>query len=495
MIMRHVFIFMAFFPFLAQMAAALEFRLDGDRVTLAAKGDPLRDVLARFAHAGVQVKLDPQVTGRVTGAVQDEDVEDTLKVLLGSFGYVLIWDVVDGPLGRIPRLAEIQIFKPGRRKDVRPLPGVSENLQVAYGPSGGAPFAASELLVGFKAGTTMEQFKRLLAQIGGTLVASIPELGMYRVRLSPDTNIPALVEQLQHNPIVQAAEPNYIYDAPRPFPGIRDSAGARADVVPKKIVDGSLPVAVLDSGLTDIDELGDMVVASYDATNPERDVSDPVGHGTQMALIAAGAVQPMGLDLEPGDEGVPVVAIRAFDDNGRTSTFDINRSLAYALEQGARVANMSWGSETSSKFLADAIAYAQSKDLIVVAAVGNEPTGRPIYPAHYRGVLGVAATGPDGRPWKSSNYGDSVDLAAPGFARFPIGYKGPPGPYAGTSIASAYVSGVLTSYIAKHPKATVQETFAALRDALTDAGAKGRDPLYGFGALDASAVNRLLRSN
>ena len=91
------------------------------------------------------------------------------------------------------------------------------------------------------------------------------------------------------------------------------------------------------------------------------------------------------------------------------------RSMAYAMEKGARVINMSWGTEVKSDFLATAVAYAQSKGAILVASAGNEPTQKAMYPAAYRDVVAVSALDADGKLWKSSNYGDFVSVAAPGY--------------------------------------------------------------------------------
>jgi len=133
--------------------------------------------------------------------------------------------------------------------------------------------------------------------------------------------------------------------------------------------------------------------------------------------------------------------------------------------------------------------------MIVVASAGNEPTGKPVYPAAYPGVIAVSAVSPNGTVWDKSNHGDFVDLAAPGYATFPVGYQGPPGSYAGTSISSAYVSRSLGLYFAKNPTATSAQAIAALNSSLTDAGDKGKDPFYGGGVLDSTAVGRLLGTN
>ena len=67
-----------------------------------------------------------------------------------------------------------------------------------------------------------------------------------------------------------------------------------------------------------------------------------------------------------------------------------------------------------------ALAVAASKGIISVAAAGNDPTGKPTYPAAYPSVLAVSAIQPDGAVWPQSNYGSFVDLSAPGFATLPV---------------------------------------------------------------------------
>ncbi len=138
-------------------------------------------------------------------------------------------------------------------------------------------------------------------------------------------------------------------------------------------------------------------------------------------------------------------------------------SIDFALRNGARVMSLSWGSETKSEFLSEAFELADSKGLIIVASAGNEPTGEPRYPAAYAAVIGVGALAPDGKEWERSNRGDFVDLYAPGFAALPVGYKGDPGVYAGTSISAAFTANLIAGILSENPKATKQEILEALR--------------------------------
>jgi hypothetical protein len=76
--------------------------------------------------------------------------------------------------------------------------------------------------------------------------------------------------------------------------------------------------------------------------------------------------------------------------------------------------------------------------------------------------MGVGATAPDGKAWKNSNYGDFVMFYAPGFATMPVGYKGDPGMYAGTSISAAFVSNLVANVLSRNPGATTEEVIQTL---------------------------------
>jgi Subtilase family len=147
-----------------------------------------------------------------------------------------------------------------------------------------------------------------------------------------------------------------------------------------------------------------------------------------------------------------------------TASFE-NRDIQKALESILKGLDhvLIWGSETKSGFLSEALESASSKGLIIVASAGNDPTGEPRYPAAYPGVIGVGALAPDGEAWERSNRGDFVDLYAPGFATLPVGYKGDPGIYAGTSISAAFTANLVAGILSKNPNATGQEILDNLR--------------------------------
>lgn len=477
-----------------ETAFGLEVRLIGEKVSFKAFNTPLREVLEGFARAGVRVRMDPTIEKVVNITALDEPVEAVLRKLLEPFGYVLIWDVLDGPLGKLPKLAEIQVFPVGQPEKATLLRAPSANFEVTTAPDGRGPrFVANEILIGFRAGTRRDEFEKLIREIAGSVVECVKSVGVYRIRLPDGANVLDLVEQLNRNPLIARAEPNYVMDIVAPMTsGDRPKDSSALDVGREAAGRSRAAVAVLDSGLLNVNALSGLLVNSFDALDPDRPLTDPVGHGTQMALIAGGIIAPRGTEVGSPTRRVPLVAVRAFDDNGRTSSFALMRAMEYAIEQGARVVNLSWGSETSSEFLEAAIQKALKAGAVVVAAAGNEPSGKAVYPAAYEGVIGVSAVASDGKLWPQSNTGPFVMFAAPGEAEMPVGFRGGPGGYVGTSIASAYVAHGIALYFGKYPNASTSDAIEALKSAARDAGPAGRDTQYGYGVVDASTIRQLL---
>lgn len=458
---KPIFLFLALLVclgFLSGEARALKVRISGDRMTLRAENAPLQEILSGLAQEGVKARMDPQINPTVSASFQDREIQKGLELILKGLDYVLLWESVEGPGGPIQRLAEIQIFRPGERERMK-LIQAKKRLAVARNPEDRSYYVRDEVLLRLKPGTDLEAVESLLAKWGGRVVDSFIGLGIFLVRLPEGSDVQALVRELRKRFGRESAEPNFAYPMPR-SPGDIKRPPVDPTLIPGE---NPVPVAVIDSGLSPEARLERYVLASLDAMNPDQAISDDEGHGTQMALIAAGVVKPIGA---PGSSGTqaPLIPIRAFDENGFTSNFHLMQSIEFAIQNGARVMSLSWGSETKSEFLAQALESAYLRGLMVVASAGNEPTGKPIYPAAYASVIGVGALGPDGKPWEKTNQGDFVTLYAPGFASMPVGYRGEAGIYAGTSISAAFVANRIASILSTNPKATREEILKALRE-------------------------------
>lgn len=459
--------------------ADFSLRVNGEQLWLTCENTPIQDLMRAFADRGVAIRLDPQIQANVNGSLEDVSVEDALTEILEPFSYVIFWKRMPSPSGEWIQPREIQIYLPGGESRMKMVP--PSRREIVH-PIDGPSYVKEEILLGFQEKLSKEEFRNLLAQIGGTVVEVIVPPGVYRIRLQENADVPSLQALLEQNPAVYKAEPNYVYNPVGEAPGLDLPPG----LSPPKVAEGGPALAILDSGLNPMAGLSEAVAAGLDATNPDSVLQDDSGHGTQMALIASGSVVPdNGSALETGS---PLVAIKTFDENGYASSYDIMTALQFATEKGARVVNMSWGSSADSFFLSNAMREAHKAGMLLVASPGNEPTGQPVYPAAYPEVISVAALGHNGTPWELSNYGPTVDLIAPGTATLPVGYKGDAGTYAGTSISAAYVSSLLSAYVRKNREKSNTEVIQALNESLSPFN----DPGYGKGVLDQAAVNRFL---
>jgi len=469
----------------------LDLKISGDRLSMSVTNEPLINILRAFDRSGIQVKYDPLLKASVSTTYENYDLEKALDRMLEPFGYVLLWKVLEGPVGSIPRLYEIQVFRPGHKESAKPLNKGGRNYQVVKSKDASFEYVDGEILLGLRQGMKKSDFLELLRRLGGIPVESIPELGIYRIKLLPGADVESIVNQLKTDPDVVVVEPNYAYRQVEPF---RMSETSDRPSIPRvNIPEGVSPVAVLDSGLRALDGLDGAIVGGFDAVDPGRALADQSGHGTQMALVVAGAVTPYGAAGAGGAVDVPVLAVRSFDDNGYATSAGLLNSLLFAEKNGASVVNMSWGSNQDSRFIHDAINLASEKGLLFVAAAGNEPNGAPMYPAAYPNVIGVGAIKSNGTIWERSNFGKSVTMSAPGTASFPVGHNGPPGAYAGTSVASAYTARELARLKDLNPSLSNQGLVNLMMKNLTDLGPPGPDSIYGNGALDHQAAQKLFK--
>jgi len=278
--------------------------------------------------------------------------------------------------------------------------------------------------------------------------------------------------------------------------------------------DPSVVVAVIDSGF-DVGHpdrpthlrLGCDYVAweqVNSATCPHV-AGDPHGHGTHVAGIVA-AAQGNGLGLSGVAPGVTVLVVRVLDENGSGYVSDTADAIRYAADAGARVINLSLGSDTSSAYERSAIEYAQARGVLIVASAGNGyQTGNATnYPAAYPGVLAVGASTRDDTRAAYSNTGDYVDLVAPGgsgsaasgrsiASLYPLA-KGGYAALNGTSMAAPHVTGAAGLLFSLRPDLGGEDAGAILRSTARPLGGGVPNPEFGYGRLDLAAALQAART-
>ena len=431
--------------------------LQGERLTLSVVKVPLRTILNALGDQGIAVKIDPRINPLITANYSDSPVEQVFAGILDDTSFSLLWELKKNQAGTNEiSLTEIQIFTSGGKDLMRQLLS-PERHEIVRG-NDGSYYVKNEILLKVAAASDFSELESYLLKYNATITPSkIP--GIYRVAFPGNVDVQAILGEIKKIFKTDSAGLNFAYAISEPITYLQPQEAANPERKYDAPASNRAPIAILDTGLsTSNPDFDKFVLSSLDVLNPHEKITDPLGHGTQMALVATGLVEPYSAEVAKNGSFNPIIAIKAFDEKGFVTDFNLMEGIDFALNNNAKVMSLSWGTETNSAFMEKAFEYASSKGLIIVAAAGNEPTGNPVYPAAYPAVIGVGALDPHAaKKWDNSNYGSFVDFYAPGFAYMPVGYKGEPGIYGGTSISTAYVAGAISSFLARNPSATMQE--------------------------------------
>ena len=241
-------------------------------------------------------------------------------------------------------------------------------------------------------------------------------------------------------------------------------------------------VAVLDTG-------ADMTVPlfaerpfspdSYDFVNKTAALTDvptggAAGHGTMIASLL--------YDLLP--EQAELMVLRVFDDSGSASRTMILNALEYARTHGADIINMSLGWERADStftFLNDMLDRLQAQGIPVICAAGNSGAdANACYPASYETTISVSAVNSTLNFESFSNYGSSVDFAAPGSGIRLITLGGAEKTDKGTSFAAPHVTAVAADMLLCKDLAPAL-LYQTLKENSEDLGYEGKDVNYGWG--------------
>jgi subtilisin family serine protease len=346
-------------------------------------------------------------------------------------------------------------------------------------------FVPDLLLVAFRRGTSARQRGDTLAKAGVTLERRIRALGVAVVRMRPEHRDDALA-QLRASRFVATAEKDAVFEQLDITPNDADWSaqwGLRRIGLPsawdRPHGSGNVVVAVLDTGVAGgHPDLQGSILSGYNLVDPAKAPVDDNGHGTAVAgIIAARTNNHEGIAGVCWTCSILPIKVLAADGTGDTSR--VAAGIVRAADAGARVINMSLGGPANDRTLDDAISYALGKGVILVAAAGNNGTSSPFYPAANLDVISVAASDESDRLYSWSNFGSSVQVAAPGCNPAPS----PAGGYVlfcGTSAATPVVAGLVALLLSVQPDAGRAEVVNAIENTTTPIG-----DVVGRGRIDA----------
>lgn len=236
--------------------------------------------------------------------------------------------------------------------------------------------------------------------------------------------------------------------------------------------------AVLDTGIDHNHEsLSDLVDTDLGESFVGGTTMDVQGHGTHVAGTIASYGSVSGVMHEAS-----LVPVKVLDDNGMGSAFGIQQGILYAADIGADVINMSLGGGGYHQGTAEATQTAVNAGTIVVAASGNDSSSSISYPAGYDSVIAVGSVTSNETRSSFSNYGDGLELMAPGSNIYSTVPNNGYATYSGTSMASPHVAGVAGLLRSVDSDISVSEVRTIMNDTAQPAGSFFE---YGHGIVDA----------
>ena len=392
--------------------AGASLQLQGDRASLKVTEQTLVSVLELFEAYGVEVVLDPALEmERVSGSWQRIEVDRLVEQLAHPHDYVVGWRRLNTPLGALDQVSRIVIMGEGALDDEPVSKRKRRTLDVVQAEDG-SHHIRGEILVGFEEGSTIAELKELLRAVNGTVLEVIDPPGLYRIRVSDEMSVEEALAKARLSRGVSEAEPNRAFSNDD-LPVV--SLSGTPSGVNLNLPAGERAIAVFDSGIDPVYQNLPFMLTAYNAIDPGAAVDDPTGHGTLVSMIAAGAVVPEG--RPPNEESVRVLPVALFDANGWTSSEALFSAINYALDQGVRDFNWSFGTDDRIPFFEEAIHQAVDRGARIYISSGNEGAEGSVYPASSPLTISIGSEGPDGvAPW--SNYGDDVDAYYPGKVYF-----------------------------------------------------------------------------
>ncbi len=362
-------------------------------------------------------------------------------------------------------------------------------------------YQENEVIVKFKVEPTEQELEKISKQINGKNIKRLNSIITFQSDTLSTLN---LIDFFKKQSNVMYAEPHYLYmqnqiDLPNDllyqgqyqwnFPVIRTEEGWGISKGNEDVI-----IAVIDTGV-DLNhpDLQGRLTKGYNVVENNDFPDDDNGHGTHVAGIIASET-----NNREGVAGLTwynkVMPIKAIGSEGYGTSFDIAKGIIWAVDNGADVINMSLGNYQSSTLLKEAVDYAFNQNVVLIAAAGNENTSRPSYPASYPQVLSVAAIDFTGNRASFSNFGDYIDVSAPGDLIASTYFNQQYAALSGTSMASPHVAGLAGLLLSVNPDLTNREVMDIIEDTAYDLGRPGKDFEFGSGLIDIQHALKVVQN-
>jgi serine protease len=433
----------------------------------------------------------------------------------------------------------------------QPLPIINgANSHLALGS--GLRHVEGQLVIKFRRGTSADSIDQLNTMLGARVLKIQPLSGLHRLAFPRTANLAqiltayrnsAIVEEAGYNHILRVfAVPNDLYYQPYQWNFYNSAGGIWAEHAWDASVNKGLgaTVAVIDTGIAfenfdpfiQAPDLNKTFVSPRNFLTDDTHANDDNGHGTHVTgTIAQDTNNNLATAGIAYQASIMPLKILGYDGSGNSD--DLNEALRYAVDNGAKVINLSLGFPdtglpdgsgqvcTEIPGLNAALQYAYDHGVVVVAASGNDGGNVVNCPAAYPTVIAVGATRFDGQRASYSTGGNALDIVAPGgdpnvdqngdgygdgilqvtfcydaesmalyweilgvnlYTEFCSAF------YAGTSMATPHVTATAALILSEKPSATPDQVRTYLQATTRDYGTPGWDASYGWGLLNAGAA-------
>jgi subtilisin family serine protease len=427
----------------------------------------LAAAFATGAHAGLGVQAKATVPGLC-------EIGPTVSTLLGcSERHSANQPTPTSQAARAPNAATAP--------QLQPSPAIARaSTQPTYVPN--------VVVVRFRAGVSIAQQRSLLHRMGATIRERIPQLHLDVASVGSVSRAQA---KLEKSALVMHATRDEVLHVLGSVPSPDDSFysyqwGFRqagfGTVWQRANKSRPVLVAVIDTGVDATQpDLAGVVRPEINLVSGSSVTGDDNGHGTAVAGVIA-ALANNGVGGAGVCSACSILPIKAMGSNGNGDLATVAAAVVRATDMHARVIDLSLGGPQGLDALAQAVSYANSKGVIVVAAAGNSGLATPFFPANYPGVLSVAGSTQSDRLYSWSEHGTWIAVSAPGCNVAPLLHGGY-GSFCGTSSATPLTAGLAGLMIAAHPNVSNARVLAAIEHTAKHIHAAVR-----FGRISASAA-------
>jgi len=370
-----------------------------------------------------------------------------------------------------------------------------------------SPYVEGELILRVSNDAVMKQLESQLEEKGINVLRRVDKLGLMRVKLPDGMKADEIKKILSEIDDIKEALPNVKTEVPKdvnnipmlnhgkqitPVANKGNELLKNTDPALRAELGNNIIVALLDTGVDDTHpDLMERTLQGYNFVDDNALTTDINSHGTACAgiIIGSGKNSDSAKGIAPAAYLLP---IKVMDDNGKGNSFAVIEGIVYAVDRGAKVINLSIGTAGDSIILREAIDYAISKGAVVIAAAGNDGEEKTLMPAGYKDVICVGAV--DGAKLHApfSNYGDKIDVVAPGVAVYTTAPDGRYKSFTGTSAAAPFVSGAVAALLSQSHNLSPKEAMEIVLNRTDNLGPANRDYLFGNGIVN---VKRLIEKN